>query len=213
MARNHLTSGSHRLRSRARVGVGVVEVHRLVLVGGRVPVVHQGEVGADPVAEPLQLQVPVEPPARVLLAEQDHQQRREEQQPAGAGRRHHRRAVGGPLPRAAGDGAQHDQDRDRHEDAEERGQPIERPVRVVDRELHRVGFGCILLPFRDCLRDRRLDHLPPACAHRTGATRDESAVVDAANVAVDVVTTDPGPYHRRLAARTRLSASTAPCAC
>ena len=32
------------------------------------------EVGRHPIAEPLQLQVPVEPPPRVLLAEQDHQQ-------------------------------------------------------------------------------------------------------------------------------------------
>jgi hypothetical protein len=34
-------------------------VDRLVLVGGRVAVVHQRQVGAHPVAEALQLQVPV----------------------------------------------------------------------------------------------------------------------------------------------------------
>jgi hypothetical protein len=57
------------------VRVGIVEVDRLVLICGRVAVVHQGQVGTDPVGEALQLQVAVEPPPRVLLAEQDHQQR------------------------------------------------------------------------------------------------------------------------------------------
>jgi hypothetical protein len=58
------------------VGVGVVERDALVFVGGRVAVVHQREIDADPVREPEQLEVPVEPPAWVLLPEQDHQERR-----------------------------------------------------------------------------------------------------------------------------------------
>jgi hypothetical protein len=48
-------------------------VDRLLLVGGRVPVVHQEHVDADPVAEAQQFEVPVIPPARVLLSEQQHQ--------------------------------------------------------------------------------------------------------------------------------------------
>src|SRR5262249_55402852 len=62
------------------VGVEVVQVNRLVIVGGGVPVVHQRQVDADPVGEPLQFEVPVEPPPGVLLPEQDHEQRAEEQQ-------------------------------------------------------------------------------------------------------------------------------------
>jgi hypothetical protein len=60
------------------------EADRLVVVGGGVGVVHQRQVDQDPVGEPLQLEVPVEPPARVLLPEQDHEQRAEEQQAARA---------------------------------------------------------------------------------------------------------------------------------
>jgi hypothetical protein len=55
----------------------------LVIGGGRMPVVHQRQIGGDPVGGPLKLQVPVEPPPRILLAEQDHQQRSGEQQAAG----------------------------------------------------------------------------------------------------------------------------------
>ena len=39
-----------------------------------------------------------------------------------------------PLPDRAGDGAEHDPDRDDHEDTEERGQPVERPVRVIQEK-------------------------------------------------------------------------------
>jgi hypothetical protein len=61
-------------------GIGVVQVHELVIGGGWVPVVHQGEVETHPRAEALQIEDPVEPPARALLAKHDHQQGSEEQQ-------------------------------------------------------------------------------------------------------------------------------------
>src|SRR5205807_5998619 len=47
-------------------------------------VVHQREVDEDPVAEASQLQVPVIPPARVLLAEQQHQRDGEDKGPDAA---------------------------------------------------------------------------------------------------------------------------------
>jgi hypothetical protein len=61
------------------IRIGVVQVNRLVIVGGGVPVVHQRQVDADPGGKPRQLEVPVEPPPGVLLPEHDHQQRAEEQ--------------------------------------------------------------------------------------------------------------------------------------
>ena len=67
------------------IRVGKVEPDRLLLVGGRVAIVHQREVHADPVREPEQLEIPVVPPTRILLTEQDHQERRQEQQPADSG--------------------------------------------------------------------------------------------------------------------------------
>jgi hypothetical protein len=70
------------------VGIVVVKVNRLMIGGGGVPVIHEGDVGLHPIGEPLQLQVPVEPPPRILLAEQDHQQGGEEQQTSRT-RRHH----------------------------------------------------------------------------------------------------------------------------
>ncbi len=120
------------------VRVGVVQADRLVLVRGRVPVIHQRQVDQHPVAEPLQLQVPVEPPARVLAPEHDHQQRGEEQQAARASR-----CPGGPvavipLPGSAGHRSQDNRDGDDREDAEKAGHPVQFPVGVVHREAHRV---------------------------------------------------------------------------
>src|SRR5712691_6918274 len=103
-----------------RVRVAVVQFDPLVVIGGRVGVIHQGQVGSDPVAEPLELKIPVEPPPGILLLEQDHQQWAEEQQSAGG-----RAAVGHGgvtsrrLPGSARYGAEHDRDRDDHEDTEE----------------------------------------------------------------------------------------------
>ena len=56
------------------VGVCEVQVDGLFVVRGRVMIVHQREVDSDPVREAGQLQIPVIPPARILLAEQQHQQ-------------------------------------------------------------------------------------------------------------------------------------------
>jgi hypothetical protein len=47
-------------------------VDRLPLVGRGVFIVHQQYVDADSVAEAHQFEVPVEPPARVLLPEKQH---------------------------------------------------------------------------------------------------------------------------------------------
>jgi hypothetical protein len=56
------------------VGVRVVKADRLLILGCRISVVHRGQVRANPVAEPLQLKISVEPPARILLPEHDHEQ-------------------------------------------------------------------------------------------------------------------------------------------
>ena len=120
------------------VRVGVVEADRLVIVGGGVLVVHQGQVDQHPVGEPLQFEVPVEPPARVLLPEHDHEQRAEEQQAARAGRGPGGPVAVAPLPGPAGHRAQDDRDGDDREDAENAGHAVKLPVGVVDREADRV---------------------------------------------------------------------------
>ena len=122
------------------VGVGDVEVHPLVLVGRGVAVAHQREVRPDPVAEAQQLQVPVEPPARVLLAEEDHQQRRQEQQPRAADDDRLRVAAGVVVAaaRIAADAGRHDRDRDHGEDPKRGGEPVQGTVGIVDREPDRM---------------------------------------------------------------------------
>ena len=109
---------------------------RLVVVGGGVPVVHQRQVDPDPVGEPLQLKVPVEPPPGVLAAEQDHQQRGEEEH----------------APRQR---AEQGRDRDHQDGAEGGAQPIEGPVGVIDGELDRVSglFPVCHLLHDACLSD------------------------------------------------------------
>lgn len=57
-----------------------IDVHRLVIVGGRIPVIHEAKVDPDAIREAQQFTIPVEPPSGVLLAEQDQEQRSEEQQ-------------------------------------------------------------------------------------------------------------------------------------
>src|SRR6266542_882972 len=115
------------------VRVGDVELHRLALVGRGIAVVHQREVGRDPVLEPEQLEVPVEPPARVLLAEHDHQQRRQEEQAAGAAAPAPRPEMLVPVLRAlAAERGGHDQNRDRNDQPERRCQPVELTSRVID---------------------------------------------------------------------------------
>ena len=73
MARNHFTSGSPRL-SLQGVGIGEVDEGGLLLVGRRVLVAQEQGVGRDPDHELGQVEVPVEPPARVLLTEQEHEE-------------------------------------------------------------------------------------------------------------------------------------------
>src|SRR6185437_9566168 len=121
------------------IRVRILEADRLVLVGGWIAVLHQREIDRYPVAEALQFQVPVEPPPRILLPEQDQQQRPEEQQAAGTG--HDHLAVIGrrPLPGLAADRAQHDEDRNGDEDAECGGDAVQRPFRIVDGELNGIG--------------------------------------------------------------------------
>src|SRR6267143_4870935 len=105
-------------------------MYPLLLVGRGVAVVHQREVGAHPVAEPQQLKIPVVPPARVLLAEEDHQQWGDEQQPGAADGDRGARTIG-PLTRVAADRAEHDGDRDNRENAESSTYPIEVAVGIL----------------------------------------------------------------------------------
>ena len=98
-----------------------------MLVGRGIAVLHQREVDADPGREAHQLEVPVKPPARVLLPEQDQQQRRQHDQACSAD------GAGELLAAAVGVAAaleqgEHDRDRDDHEQAEERRQAVQRPV-------------------------------------------------------------------------------------
>jgi len=52
---------------------------------------------------------------------------------------------------AAADRAKHDHDRDRGDDPERRRQPVEIPVRIFDRELHRVLIAtCCIRPCLHC---------------------------------------------------------------
>jgi len=124
-------------------------VCRLVVVGGGVPVVHQRQVDPDPVGEPLQLKVPVEPPPGVLATEQDHQQRGEEEH-------------------APGQGAEQDRDRDHQDGAEGGAQPVEGPVGVVDGELDRVSG---LFPVCHLLHDASLSDLISAGSRGRWAVR------------------------------------------
>ena len=61
MARNHLTKGSHRLRFSGASGVVDLQVDRLFVLGGGIPVGQQGRIRADPGYESAELQREVEP--------------------------------------------------------------------------------------------------------------------------------------------------------
>src|SRR5450631_2906868 len=105
---------------------------RLMVVGRRVAVVHQGEIHEDAVTETLQFEIPVEPPARKLTPKKDHEQWAKEQRRAGAVRDYTtvvRRKV------SAGDTLEHHDDGDRDEDPQCRRHTVERSIRVVDVEL------------------------------------------------------------------------------
>jgi hypothetical protein len=113
-------------------------VDGLLLVRGRIAVIHQREVDGDPIAEPGQLKVPVVPPARVLLAKQQHQQHRDEEDPD--------TAAGVPDPAAsrirseaaALERCGKNRNRDDPEDPKRSAEAIEVAVGIVDREGQRV---------------------------------------------------------------------------
>ena len=86
MASSHLNRGRIRLSSAGDIRVGDIQCHRLLFIGRGVLIPQQEQVGADPGAESRQFQIPVEPPARILLAEQDHQRGGDGQPGADPGR-------------------------------------------------------------------------------------------------------------------------------
>src|SRR5215217_8778282 len=106
---------------------------RLLLVSGRIAIIHQRQIDADTVAEPEELKVPVVPPAGVLEAEDDHQQGGKEKDPRDGG------SAAAPATAAAPEGREHDQDRDHGEDPKPRREAVERPIGIVDRERQRIG--------------------------------------------------------------------------
>ena len=62
----------------ARVRVGEFEVDRLLFVRRGITVVQQGQVRRDAIGEAHQVEVPVEPPARILLTKYQHEHQRHE---------------------------------------------------------------------------------------------------------------------------------------
>src|SRR5579871_1972013 len=115
------------------IGVGVreLEMDGLLVVGRGIAVIHEGEVDGDSIAEAGELQVPVVPPTRVLLAEYEHQHYRDDEDTDTA--RGIARAGG---PGAAREGAafqkpSEDRDRDDREDTKSRAEPVEAAVGIV----------------------------------------------------------------------------------
>ena len=112
---------------------------RTHLINGRgILVTQQREIRQDPGAKPRQGQVPVEPPPRVLVAEQQHQHRRHKHGPARAERIV--RGIAAAL--GPGDQRQDDADGNDREQPEEGRQseerprpPVAAPARLDAREL------------------------------------------------------------------------------
>ena len=134
--RRRIFGGSRRtIRSSAREMAADQAAYR------RVAVLQERKVGVDPVREPEQLPVPVKPPARILRA--------------GAGSTGAAPGNSSPAPPAptvhpclpapmllvAADAGGDDQDRERDDQPEHRGQPVERSVRVLDRELRHATLN------------------------------------------------------------------------
>jgi hypothetical protein len=84
MARNHLTRRQPTVEAASGVGIVDLQVDRLLLLGGGVPLGEQRRIRADPCREATELQREVEPPAGVPPAEEDHQHGRREQRAADA---------------------------------------------------------------------------------------------------------------------------------
>src|SRR5215208_3016104 len=114
------------------IGVVKVEAHVLLLVGRGVAIAHEGEVGADAVSEAQELAVPVKPPARVLLAEDEHEKRREKKEPRASEDDGRRGNTGADLRRATAERGEDEGDRDDREDAKARAHAVEVAVRVID---------------------------------------------------------------------------------
>src|SRR5262249_43975911 len=98
-----------------------------------------------------------EPPARVLLPEQDHQQRGQEQESSGTARDGPAAVVSGVRAFVSPDRSREDQDRDRGEEPEEGRRPIEVSVRVRDRELDgiRLWARWLLVRLHVCAKGLR----------------------------------------------------------
>ena len=113
-----------------------------MVVGRRVPVVHQEVVRDHPIAEPRELEVPVVPPARVLLAEQEHQDHGSEDGAAARPGHDPGAASTARLIRGVGmvEKAQQDRDRDDRDEPECAGHAVEQAVGVVDPEAYGVRF-------------------------------------------------------------------------
>ena len=123
----------------ADIGVGHLEVDRLLLVGRRELVAQQQEVAHHPVVEAHERKVEVEPPARVLPAEHDGEQRREDEETARQADEEQPSVVASATEGGAAEHGEHGKDRDGVDEPEQGGDSIERPVGVVDIELDRVG--------------------------------------------------------------------------
>ena len=119
-------------------GVGVldVEVDGLVFVGGGVLVAQGQDVDLDAVDEAAEFEVPVEPPARVLVAEDQHQDEGKPEEWDGDGRLVG--AAGLAAVDEAGNERGDDEDGDDHDETEEGGEAVEGAVGVVDGELDGV---------------------------------------------------------------------------
>ena len=149
----------------AGVWIAKVEPHGLVLVGRRIAIVQQRGVDGDARGEARELEVPVKPPARILLPEEDHQQRTGDEHAAGADHDHGRvpsGAASGVDLRGAGHHRENDRDRDDREGPEEGREPVQRPVGIVDIECRRVvGVGREGVHRRSLRSRRRYDKHAP----------------------------------------------------
>jgi hypothetical protein len=116
------------------VGVGKLDVHGLLVVGGGVLVAQQEQVGEHPVAEADQVEVELEPPGRVFGPEQQDQHDGQEEEAAGADR---------SVAEVDGGAAHQGQDNENGQDGEDaKGDREAVPVGllIVDREVDRVGI-------------------------------------------------------------------------
>jgi para-nitrobenzyl esterase len=141
------------------VRIGEVQVDGLLFVGGGILIAQELAVRQHAHEETGELQVPVVPPAGVLLAEEDHEQDRQEEDPAH-----------GPLPRVAHPLHRHgartkessdDADGYDPQEAESGGEPVQFAVGIVHIVGERVaGHGGIGLL-------RVVLHLRPPCGWLT----------------------------------------------